>query len=504
MAGAATEQVAPFTAADYAERGEKLIEAFSGMFLSPRYDQTKPTPNFAREVWNLYASNAKQCAIAAPRNHSKSTSFTHAYILTECLFRYQSYVMLLGASEEMAIEHLGDIAIELRDNEELTAAFGIKKLDTDAKTDIICRMKDGHAFRIVARGAEQKIRGRKWNGMRPGLIVCDDLEDDEQVESKERREKFRKWFFRAAKPALADGGKIRIHGTILHEDSLLACLMKDDEWKHLRSRAHESFDEFTNILWPEKFSEKDLRGIRQGFINQGDAAGYSQEYLNDPLDNSDAFLRKQDFIFMDEMDRKVSKIMGCGVDFAFSKERRSDNTAFVVGGKCARNLIHIVDVRKGKFDTLETVEQFFEIENRYHPAGFYVRSGKDWEAIRPVLQREMERRDTPMSFFVLPDANDKKTKGIPLQKRMRSGMVRIDGEAEWQPGFMDELLRFTGNSAASKDDQFDATANLAAGFENQSATDEEDFMDDDEAVEYYRRRHGRPKDNDGRSSVTGY
>lgn len=167
-----SEQVAPFTAADYAERGEKLIEAFSGMFLSPRYDQTKPTPNFAREVWNLYASNAKQCAIAAPRNHSKSTSFTHAYILTECLFRYQSYVMLLGASEEMAIEHLGDIAIELRDNEELTAAFGIKKLDTDAKTDIICRMKDGHAFRIVARGAEQKIRGRKWNGMRPGLIVC--------------------------------------------------------------------------------------------------------------------------------------------------------------------------------------------------------------------------------------------------------------------------------------------------------------------------------------------
>ena len=150
------------------------------------------------------------------------------------------------------------------------------------------------------------------------------------------------------------------------------------------------------------------------------------------------------------------------------------------------------------------METFFEIEARYHPQGFYVRSGKDWEAIRPVLQREMERRDMPMSFFVLPDAQDKKVKGTPLQKRMRSGMVRVDKEAEWYPGFEDELLRFTGNSAASKDDQFDAAANLAAGFENQSATDEEDFMDDDEAVEYYRRRHGRPKDNDGRSSVTGY
>src|ERR1700739_2115945 len=106
----------------------------------------------------------------------------------------------------MAIELLTDIAKELRDNEDLIAEFGIKRFVSDAKTDIIVECDDEYQFRIIARGSGQKMRGRKWQGKRPGLIVCDDLEDDEQVESLERRGKFRRWFFLALKPAVRDGG----------------------------------------------------------------------------------------------------------------------------------------------------------------------------------------------------------------------------------------------------------------------------------------------------------
>jgi hypothetical protein len=48
-------------------------------------------------------------------------------------------------------------------------------------------MNDGHRFRIIAKGAEQRIRGRLWKGKRPNLLVCDDMEDDEQVENADRR-----------------------------------------------------------------------------------------------------------------------------------------------------------------------------------------------------------------------------------------------------------------------------------------------------------------------------
>ena len=61
--------------------------------------------------------------------------------------------------------------------------------------------------------------------MRPGLIVGDDMENDEIVMNKDRRLKFKRWFYGALLPCLSDRGKIRIVGTILHLDSLLENLM---------------------------------------------------------------------------------------------------------------------------------------------------------------------------------------------------------------------------------------------------------------------------------------
>jgi hypothetical protein len=273
-----------------------MIEAFSGVYLSPRYDSPQPTPDFHRECWTRYCSDVPAAATAAPRNHAKSTGLTHDYIIANAVFRNEEYIILIGRSEDMAVEHLGDIANEFRENEDLIRDFGIKGFIVEQKTDIIVECHDGHQFRIIARGAEQKIRGRKWNGRRPGLIIFDDIEDDEQVESRDRRTKFRRWFFRACKQALRDGGKIRGHGTILHEDSLLNRLMKNKEWNSVVYKAHEAFDDFSNILWPEKFSEERLRRIRQEFINNG-------KYIN----KLDMFTRLKDDFDYKELPSRVSR-----------------------------------------------------------------------------------------------------------------------------------------------------------------------------------------------------
>ena len=67
----------------------------------------------------------------------------------------------------------------------------------DTETDIIVQFTDGHTFRIIAKGAEQKLRGLLWNGSRPDIIICDDMENDELVLNKDRREKMRRWFYSA-------------------------------------------------------------------------------------------------------------------------------------------------------------------------------------------------------------------------------------------------------------------------------------------------------------------
>lgn len=496
----------------------EMIEAFAGVYLSPRYDQPQPTPDFHRECWARYCSDFPACATAAPRNHAKSTGLTHDYILANVCFRVEDYVILVGASEEMAIEHLGDIANELRENEDLRRDFKIKEFLTEQKTDIVVECTDGHQFRIIARGAEQKIRGRKWRGKRPGLIVCDDLEDDEQVENKDRRRKFRRWFFRACKQALRDAGRIRVHGTILHEDSLLNHIIKNKAWRSRKYKAHRTFNDFRDILWPEKFPESRLRAIRAEFIAEGDVAGYSQEYLNEPGDNDEQYIRKEDMLPMvfvvhdrEGHEREIDyhgfyKKRGCGVDFAVSKEDAANRTSFNVGGKCLDGTICLEDVRVGRFDTKEVIELFFEVAERWatdlNDFTFYVEDGVIWKTMWPVLRDEMKDRDIFLSIEPRMPVKDKATRGRPFQKRTRAGQMRFDKDADWYPEYEAEILLFRADAEALADDQFDGTSWLVIGLQDVAVEEDDSFSEDElrEAMMAARLRAG----GDGRSKVTGY
>jgi hypothetical protein len=478
-----------------------LIEAFAGMYLSPRYDDLKPTPPFHRQCWELYASDHKQAGAIAPRDHAKSTGLTFDYILAEVMFRCSDYVILIGSTEDKSAEQLSNISEELENNEDLRRDFGIRAFESQTKTEVIVVHDDGHRFRILARGAEQKIRGAMWKGKRPNLIVCDDMEDDEQVENKDRRSKFRRWFFRAAKQALSKKGKIRIHGTILHDDALLSRLRKNKMWKMLFFKAHKSYNDFSELLWPERWTQEDLRSRQIEFEEDGDAAGYSQEFLNTPMDNNEAYLRERDFISMSTSDREAIKSFSVGVDFALSKKDHANKTAFVVGGKCARNLIHHVDVHWDRWDSLEITDKFFEVDNRWHPDVFYVENGKEWLAVKPIIEKEMQLRDQWLVIEAFTPVGDKAVRGRVFQKKMKAGACRFDDGSEWYASYKAELLLFTGASDAKADDQFDATAILHKGMEFAPEVEEEDFIEEEE-FEFMRQQESSRGDMD--RPCTGY
>lgn len=490
------------------------IEGFAGAFLSPRYDQPVTTPAFHSEGWKLYCSDLSACMLIAPREHAKSTGFTFVYILAECLFRTSDYVVLIGSTEEMAAEQLSNIREELAENEDLREEFTIQGFEKESATDIIVVCKDGHRFRILARGAEQRIRGRLWKGKRPNLIVADDMEDDEQVENKERREKFRRWFFRAAKQALGRGGKIRVHGTILHDDSLLSRLRKNSQWRHLYYKAHAGFDDFSNILWPAAWPEERLRARRQEFIDDGDPGGYSQEFLNDPRDNSGAYLRKTDFLPMTDEDREAPMRYGAAADFAVSKLDEANRTCFVVGGRTMKNLINVVDCRVGRWASMEFdadgqktgwIMEMISIQRRYNPEWFWVEDGVIWKSIKHMVYEVMRQEDCWMNLIEVPSVKDKSVRGRIYQQRHRSGGLRFDQQADWYPGFEMENLAFTGGKQSTLDDQFDAASLLCRGFQLHTETPEEDdFLADDE-LEVLNAARGRQRlPQDGRNQTTGY
>lgn len=443
----------------------EIIYGFTKHYLLSNFDNPQPIPDFHVDLWTLCCSTNKRVSIAAPRSHAKSTSVTHSYGLASVLFRAKSHVIIASNTEGQARNFLKDMAMELHENEELIADFKIKKFHKDTETEIIVEMgDDGHLFRILAKGSEQKVRGEKWRNKRPDLIIGDDLENDDIVMNEERRLKFKQWFFNALVPCLSDEGEIRIVGTILHLDSLLETLMpKADkegkykivdtplaeystdpspQWYSVRFRAHDPT--FDHILWPERFNKKRLLMIKADYVAQGFPEGYSQEYLNYPVDESTAYFRRNDLLPMEEVDWKKPLRYYVGGDLAISKNAGRDYTAFVVVGVDSEGIIHVVDVRKGRWDTYEIVDEAITIAERYKPEVFLFEAGAIFKAIEPVLLKEMYKPGKVVSFNydTVAASKEKTVRNRALQHRTRAGKVKFDKDAEWYPDTELELLRF--------------------------------------------------------------
>jgi len=455
-------------------------------------------------------------AIAAPRNHAKSTSITHSYTLANIAMRQRDFILIVSDTEQQASYFLNDLKKEFTDNEDLMKIFGVQGLSKDAETDMIIDFDGGYQARIIAKGSEQKLRGIKWNNKRPNLIICDDLENDEIVMNDDRRKKFRNWFSGALLPCRSVNGIVRYVGTILHMDSMLQRLMPREQdkrvirtplynkspvgssWMSAIYWAHDN--NFEHILWPERWPREKLEAERQHYISQGQGDKYAQEYLNRPLDEANAFFRKTDMPAMQDKDKdpRSRKVFYVGVDLAFTLAQSADYTVFVVGGVDDEGVTNIVEVIHERMDSVDAVQTMLDLNKKYQPQYFFFEKGALTNSVLPHLHKAMEESNNYFSYELLARVTDKVQFAQTIRSRMRIGKVRFDKQADWFLDLEQECLRFPRDA---HDDQVDALAMLGRGVEK--------FMDaptDKEVSEEEYMEHMRDSDilEAGRSAVTGY
>lgn len=429
----------------------QLIEGFTAKYLLSKYDSPVPIPDFHRSMWEVYCRPDTRVLFAAPRSHAKSTGITHTCALAELCFGTSDYILLVSDTEGQASLFLQDIAREFNDNELLRQDFGFKGWQVESKTELEGEFTHGY-FRIEAKGAEQRIRGRKWRNKRPNLILIDDLESDEAVENQERRAKLRRWFYNALLPALSDTGRMRYSGTVLHFDSLLYRLLHDPGWTRVYMKSHN--EDYSQILWADRFPELRLRSIKAQYARDHNLAGYSQEYLNHPIDESDSYFMKDDvkYVGLDEVPSGLTYYSAA--DFAISSKLRADFTVMATMGYAEDGMLYVVDIQRGKWDSLEIMNKVFNIHKQYSPELFVVEDGAIYKTLSPMLKSEMfQRREFPRVYPVTP-IQDKETRARPLQFRFRADGVRIV-KADWNVDLEMELLQFP---RGKHDDQVDALA----------------------------------------------
>lgn len=472
-----------------------MCYALMNSVLKEHLDNPVATPDFHKRLWELCCSDHPRVALAAPRGHAKSTAITFCYVLATLLFRERSFAVIISGTEGLAIEFLRDIKKAISDNDYVKELFGVGTIIKDNEKDCIVKMQDGHKFRIVARGSEQRIRGIKWEGKRPDLLVCDDMEEDEQVESQERREKFRHWFFSALLPIVSKTGIVRIVGTILHFDSLLERLIQSNSWYSVKFKAHNT--DFSSILWPESFSKERLTSIRQAYVDQGMPEKYAQEYLNEPLDESVSYFKKKDFIPMTLQDREKSKEYYAAIDMAISKQEKADFTAIAVCSVDQEGIICVEHMLQQRMDSLEIIDAMFAIHTRYKPSLFTVEQEKIARALGPFLDQEMIKRGIYINLNPLVPTKDKEHRARGIQARVRAGSVRFDTEAPWFPSLQEEMLRFP---KGAHDDMVDALAWIGLTLDKITEARSYQEIADEEYEEEYNESIGF----EGMSMTTGY
>lgn len=501
---------------------KEIIEGFATSCLVKFFDDASQFASFHREWWDLCCSDDKFVAVCAPRGHSKSTTITIVYTLAAVLFRNRKYGIIVADTETQASLFLGQIKQILYDSQEIQELFGLLVGDKgvifekDTETDIIVKFTDGGRFRIVAKGAEQKLRGMLWDGQRPDLILIDDLMNEELVANKDRRDKLRRWVYGSLIPCRSEKGIIRFVGTPMNLDDPLESLMprenakdtvvedlkiwsnkKRGMWRAVKYRAHNS--DFSKLLWPERKSKQFFQELKQDFAEQGIPEVYACEILCNPVDDSIRYFRKGDFLVMTEEDKKKPKTFYITADLAISEKERADYTAIVIGGMDSNGQLHIVNCIRERLSGDEIVATLMSLQKIYSPLAVGIEDTQISKAIGPYLNRAMSETGVYLNVLMLkPHRQDKIQRARSIQARMRAGMVKFDKQADWWLSFEDECMSFP---RAKHDDIVDALSyqGILIDLMSEGQTLEEQQQD-----EYNAEYEESGLNYQGRDPCTGY
>lgn len=352
-------------------------------------------------------SRADGCrrATEAPRGHAKSTTFTFKDSIHAAVYAYKHYEIILSDSSEQAEGFLTDIKTEFEENAAIREDFG----DLQGKVWKAMVILLSNGTKIEALGAGKKIRGRRHKQWRPDLILCDDLENDENVNTPEQRKKLRNWFYKAVSKAGDTYTDIVYIGTLLHFDALLANVAKNPSYKTVKYQgvisfatntelwdaweviytdlsndarqedAKEFFEqnreamlEGTAVLWEAKLNYYDLMVIR---VSEGEAS-FNSEIQNDPIDPENATFQEEWFDFWDD-DGKMQPdfsdprfiFLGSN-DPSLGKNKKSDTSSiFAVAKDLQTGYIYIIiaDIAKRKPDQIidDAIETSRRLQREY-------------------------------------------------------------------------------------------------------------------------------------------
>ena len=438
-------------------------------------------------------------AIAAPRGHAKSTIVSLAYVLWCVLYEKERLILIVSNTTEQAATLLKDVKYQLKENHLLITDFPEICRGKKPKPWRSDRIQLPNGAMICAYGAGQSPRGIKNDRDRPGLIIADDLENEEQSQSEEQREKLATWF----KGTLLNTGhphtNVVVVGTVLHQDSLLAHLIDPNRspgWTGKKYRAVEHFSdhpqlwekwsamfrgeaefmgatgpeaakaffemvpdrmlEGTGVLWPAWEPYYALMVMRE---TEG-LRSFQSEKQNDPIDPSQCIFRPETITYWDDQYRDLQHLLeslGHNAEFhgacdpSLGKTTKGDYTAIVILVRDRDKKVDYVIVA----DLLHcspsaAIERIVQYARMYPFRKFAVESNAFQQLMVDDLKRRIVATGAQLDIAEITSRSNKQSRIASLEPYVQQGHLRF---CRKHGLLLDQLLQFP---LAKNDDGPDA------------------------------------------------
>lgn len=381
-------------------------------------------------------------------------------------------VILTSYSGELA----KDFSRKCRDLMDTNAFKNVFKtrLSKDSKASDKWSTAQGGGF--TAAGVQGPITGR---GAHLG-IIDDPVKDREEAESETIRQKVKDWYSSTFYSRLAPGGGILIIQTRWHDDDLSGWLLSEmaeveremaeegtefwpedaDKWELVEYPAiaiqDEEFRKQGEALHPERYPLAALKRIKRAMIPRDWQALYQQK----PVSEDGDYFKAEYFRYYHPKDLPpLSELrIYAAFDFAISQKTSADWTVGVVVGIDRKQNIWLLDMRRGRWNSLGIINLLFEIQMLYDPELMGIETGQIELALEPFIIKEEQERGVTLNYEKLRTKGvDKVIRARPLQGRMEQHKVFFPSldSTPWMMTLVNELLKFP---LGKNDDIVDALA----------------------------------------------
>jgi hypothetical protein len=355
-----------------------------------------------------YFGTDKQVLIEAFRGSAKSTMMEWLVLYIAAMgnlhnFGKVQFIAFIGDSMENGTKNFFRNVLGKIDRSDLLKQLITIKRKTDSEMELV--NADGVELNMKGYGASTNIRGVRYKGARPDIVILDDITTNDAINSETIQNTINDNFYKSVIPALHPTRfKIFFIGTPISERDIIHQLSSNPKWVVHKFPIAEKFpcdeQEFKGN-WEDRFPYEAVQEKYEMYKAAGKAQDFFQEFMLEITDLTTLLVEEEDIQWFDPsiiMKNKDNYNFYISTDFATSTKKSADFSTIGVWAVSSNNDWLLIDGQCTRQTMQENIDDLFRYAKKWQPLSVGIESSGQQGGFISIMQEMMMKRNTWFTF----------------------------------------------------------------------------------------------------------